>query len=83
MSQKFWCIDESSYHTKDIKRSCPEAGIVISRTDNLSIPSNYFDVAVTSQMLHEVKLFGSKNEMEKVLKEIYCVLVEKRKILAS
>lgn len=71
---EIWCVDESPYRVKDIKRVCPEAKIIISKADNLELSSNYFDVAVTSQMLHEVKLFGQENDLKKVLKEIYRIL---------
>ncbi|UCB53323.1 MAG: methyltransferase domain-containing protein, partial [Candidatus Zixiibacteriota bacterium] len=60
----------------DVKRSCPKAKMVICRADKLALPDKYFDAAVTSQMLHEVKLFGEEGELAKVLLEIRRILAK-------
>jgi len=73
---EIWGVDESSDMLKDIKEICPKAKVVICRADKLDLPDQYFDVAVTSQMLHEVKLFGQESETEKVLHEIHRILVD-------
>jgi len=73
---ELWGVDESSDMLKDIKQICPKAKVVICRADKLDLPDQYFDVAVTSQMLHEVKLFGQECETEKVLHEIHRILVD-------
>lgn len=73
---EIWGVDESSDMLKDIKEICPKAKVVICRADKLDLPNQYFDVAVTSQMLHEVKLFGQESETEKVLHEIHRILVD-------
>jgi ubiquinone/menaquinone biosynthesis C-methylase UbiE len=69
-----WGVDESVEMTKGIKDNCPQAKLVVCRADNLDLPSEYFDIAVTSQMLHEVKLFGTLDELYKSLSEIRRVL---------
>jgi len=73
---ELWGVDESPDRVKDIKQACPKANVVICRADRLKLPDRYFDVAVTSQMLHEVKLFGEKSELQKVLHEIQRILVD-------
>ena len=55
---ELWGVDESPDRIEDVKRSCPKAKMVICRADKLTLPDRHFDAAVTSQMLHEVKLFG-------------------------
>ena len=71
---ELWGVDESPDRIEDVKRSCPKAKMVICRADRLKLPDRYFDAAVTSQMLHEVKLFGEEGELRKVLQEIERVL---------
>jgi ubiquinone/menaquinone biosynthesis C-methylase UbiE len=73
---ELWGVDESPDRIEDVKRSCPKAKMVICRADKLALPDAYFDVAVTSQMLHEVKLFGEEGELAKVLLEIRRILVK-------
>jgi ubiquinone/menaquinone biosynthesis C-methylase UbiE len=76
-----WGVDESPDRLTDIKQACPKANVVICRADRLKLPDQYFDVAVTSQMLHEVKLFGEESELQKVLQEIRRILVDGGKYL--
>jgi len=71
---EIWGVDESPDRLEDTKKICPQARAVISRADRLDLPDGYFDVAVTSQMLHEVKLFGSEAELRTTLYEIRRVL---------
>ncbi len=78
---ELWGVDESPERLKDIKRACPKARVVICRADRMKLPDRYFDVAVTSQMLHEVKLFGKRFELRKVLAEIHRILIEKGRYL--
>ena len=78
---ELWGVDESPERLKDIKRTCPKARVVICRAERMKLPESYFDVAVTSQMLHEVKLFGKGLEIQKVLAEIHRVLLEKGRYL--
>jgi ubiquinone/menaquinone biosynthesis C-methylase UbiE len=73
---ELWGVDESPDRIEDVKRSCPKAKMVICRADRLALPDAYFDAAVTSQMLHEVKLFGETGEVERVLGEIRRILVK-------
>ncbi len=72
---ELWGVDESPDQLKDIKQVCPNANVVICRADKLELTDDYFDVAVTSQMLQEVKLFGEKSELRKVLHEILRILI--------
>lgn len=76
-----WGVDESPDRIKDIKEVCPKAKVVICRADKLALPDEYFDVVVTSQMLHEVKFFGTESELQMVLREIRRILVEGGKYL--
>jgi ubiquinone/menaquinone biosynthesis C-methylase UbiE len=69
-----WGVDESPHRLKDLGEVCPKAKVVMCRADRLDLPDQYFDVAVTSQMLHEVKLFGTDFELQTVLQEIKRIL---------
>jgi SAM-dependent methyltransferase len=71
-----WGVDESPHRLSDTRATCPEARVVQCRADRLALPDDYFDVAVTSQMLHEVKLFGTPGELARVLGEIRRVLAD-------
>lgn len=73
---ELWGVDESPDRLKDIKQACPKANVVICRADRLKLPDRYFDVAVTSQMLHEVKLFGEESQLPRTLSEIRRILVD-------
>jgi ubiquinone/menaquinone biosynthesis C-methylase UbiE len=73
---ELWGVDESPDRVRDIKQACPKAKVVICRADKLKLPDRYFDVAVTSQMLHEVKLFGEESQLQKTLSEIRRILVD-------
>jgi ubiquinone/menaquinone biosynthesis C-methylase UbiE len=79
--EEVWGLDESDQRTSDLKENCPKAKMVISRADNMPLPSDYFDAVVNSQMLHEVKLFGSEGELEKTLAEIHRILKKGGKYL--
>ena len=78
---ELWGVDESPDQIKYVKQACPKAKVVICRADRLELPDDYFDVAVTSQMLHEVKLFGEESELERVLHEIRRILAHGGKYL--
>ncbi|MDY6966623.1 MAG: class I SAM-dependent methyltransferase [Halobacteriota archaeon] len=67
-------VDESPHRIKEIKDNCPGAEIHICKACDLDFPDNDFDVVLTSQMLHETKLFGKKGELKSTLKEIKRVL---------
>jgi Methyltransferase domain len=73
-AEELWAVDESPDRVPDIQRACPKAKMVVCRADCLELPTEYFDIAVTSQMLHEVVLFGRKGELEKTLSEIHRVI---------
>ena len=78
---ELWGVDESPDRVRDIRQACPKANVVICRADKLELPDRYFDVAVTSQMLHEVKLFGEESQLPRTLSEIRRILVDGGKYL--
>jgi len=71
---ELWGVDESPEMIKRIKRNCPKVNVVTCRANNLLLPDSYFDIAITSQMLHEVKLFGEKSDLRTTLLEIRRIL---------
>jgi ubiquinone/menaquinone biosynthesis C-methylase UbiE len=73
---ELWGVDESPDRVRNIKQACPRANVVICRADKLELPDRYFDVAVTSQVLHEVKLFGEEGQLQKTISEIRRILVD-------
>lgn len=73
---ELWGVDESPDRIKDVHQTCPKTNVVICRADSLKLPDRYFDVAVTSQMLHEVKLFGEEGEVAVTLSEIRRILTD-------
>ncbi|TES86597.1 class I SAM-dependent methyltransferase [Candidatus Aerophobetes bacterium] len=78
---ELWGVDESPDRLKYLRSVCPKAKVVICQAHQLKLPDKYFDVAITSQMLHEVKLFGEKSGLQKVLEEIRRVLIKGGKYL--
>jgi len=72
--EEVWAVDESPDRVRDIASACPQAKVVVCRADELRLPDGHFDVAVTSQVLHEVKLFGQPGELARSLREIARVL---------
>jgi len=71
---ELWGVDESPDRIADCRDVCPQARLVQCRADALDLPDDYFDVLLTSQMLHEVKLFSEAGELDRVLAEIRRVL---------
>ena len=65
-----WGVDECADRVVDVRKACPAAKVVVCRADRIDLPDAYFDTAVTSQMLHEAKLFGDEGELEGTLAEI-------------
>ena len=74
--EEVWAVDECPDRVKDLQKACPKAKVVVCRADRLKLPDEYFDTVVTSQMLHEVKLFREKGELTRALSEIRRVLTE-------
>jgi len=68
---ELWGADESPDRTKDVAEVCPGATVVICKANRLALPEAYFDVAVTSQVLHEVKLFGGAEQLSATLRGIH------------
>ncbi len=71
-----WGVDESPDRIRDTEKVCPMAKVVLCRADKLELLDGYFDAVTTTQMLHEVKLFGRRGELEAVLREIFRVLAD-------
>jgi len=72
--EEIWGVEESPQRAEDVKRAAPKAKVVVCNADRLDLPDAYFDVAVTSQTLHEVKVFGGPDELTRALREIRRVL---------
>ncbi len=72
--EEAWGADESEARIRDVRQVCPAARMVICRGEALGLADGRFDVVVTSQMLHEPKLFGREGELERTLGEIQRVL---------
>jgi len=72
---ELWGVDESPDRLRQTQAACPSARPVCCRADRLDLPADHFDVAVVSQVLHEVKLFGTEGELHRVLCGIRRVLV--------
>lgn len=62
-------VDESEEMLGDAARNCPSAELIRAKAEDLEYHEE-FDVVVTSQMLHEVKLFGTAEQMDEVLRAI-------------
>ena len=74
---KTFGIDESLDRLLDAKGNCSNSGLSIAKADKLPFLDKVFDVVLTSQMLHEVKLFGSPPDLISTLFEIRRVLKPK------
>jgi len=68
---ELWGVDESPDRARDVAEVCPGAKVVICKADRLELPGTYFDAAVTSQVLHEVKLFGGTGRLSATLRGIH------------
>jgi len=62
-------VDESEEMLENAARNCPSAELIRAKAEDLEYHEE-FDVVVTSQMLHEVKLFGTAEQMDEVLRAI-------------
>jgi ubiquinone/menaquinone biosynthesis C-methylase UbiE len=71
---ELWGVDESPERVRDVHQACPTAKVVVCRANALDLPDDCFDVAVMSQMLHEVKLFGQPDDLAAALGEVRRVL---------
>ncbi|MHC5039203.1 MAG: class I SAM-dependent methyltransferase [Planctomycetota bacterium] len=67
-------VDESRNRVEAMERAAPEARLVICRADRIGFQNAAFDTLVTSQMLHEVKLFGKPGDLSRVCSEIHRLL---------
>ncbi len=71
---KTFGLDESLDRLLDAKDNCPNSGLSVAKADKLPFLDKTFDIVLTSQMLHEVKLFGSPSDLISTLFEIRRVL---------
>jgi ubiquinone/menaquinone biosynthesis C-methylase UbiE len=73
--REIWAVDESPHRITDVRRECPRARMIVCRANRLALASERFDAVVTSQMLHEVKLFGQPDELNETVSEFGRILV--------
>jgi len=66
-------VDENEERLKDASKNCPGARLISAKAEELEFQEE-FDVVLTSMMLHEVKQFGAKGEVGRVLKVIWNAL---------
>ena len=66
-------VDESPDRIKIAKTNCKEAEFLVAKSDELDY-IEVFDVVLTSQMLHEVKMFGNPEEIVNALAVVYRAL---------
>ena len=66
-------VDESEKMLEEAARNCPSAELIHTMAEDIKFRGE-FDVVVTSQVLHEVKLFGTAEQMDGVLRAIWNAL---------
>jgi len=66
-------VDESADRLRHAAQTCPGAKLIKAKAGELEFKEE-FDVVLTSQMLHEIKMFGTKKEMERILFVIWRAL---------
>ena len=66
-------VDESADRLRHAAQTCPGVKLIKAKAEELEFKEE-FDVVLTSQMLHEVKMFGTKKEMERILFVIWRAL---------
>jgi len=66
-------VDESEEMLGEAARNCPSAELVHSKAEDIEFHEE-FEAVVTSQMLHEVKLFGTAEQMDGVLRAVWNAL---------
>jgi len=66
-------VDENEERLKDASKNCPKAKLIRAKAEELKFHEE-FDVVLTSQMLHEVKQFGTMGEVSKTLKVVWNAL---------
>lgn len=66
-------VDENREMLEKAARNCPSAELVRTKAEDMEFREE-FDVVVTSQMLHEVRQFGTAGQMDRVLRAIWDAL---------
>jgi len=73
-------VDESSDRLSYAAQICEDVELIEAKAEDISFKEE-FDAILTSQMLHEVKMFGTHEEMEGILFKIKRALKPKGKYL--
>jgi ubiquinone/menaquinone biosynthesis C-methylase UbiE len=66
-------VDENEERLKDASKNCPDARLIRAKAEELKFYEE-FDAVLTSMVLHEVKQFGTRGQMGRVLKVIWNAL---------
>lgn len=66
-------VDESADRLRHATQTCPSAEFIKAKAEELEFKEE-FNVVLTSQMLHEIKMFGTKKKMERILFVIWRAL---------
>jgi len=63
-------VDEKVERLENASKNCPVAKLICAKAEELEFQDE-FDVVLTSQMLHEVKQFGTIHQMSEILRAIW------------
>jgi len=63
-------VDEKVERLENASKNCPVAKLICATAEELKFQDE-FDVVLTSQMLHEVKQFGTIHQMSEILRAIW------------
>jgi len=63
-------VDEKVERLENASKNCPVAKLICATAEELEYQDE-FDVVLTSQMLHEVKQFGTIHQMSEILRAIW------------
>jgi 2-polyprenyl-3-methyl-5-hydroxy-6-metoxy-1,4-benzoquinol methylase len=66
-------VDEKEERLADASKNCPAAKFICAKAEELEFHEE-FDVVLISQMLHEVKQFGTSHQMSEILHAIWNAL---------
>lgn len=66
-------VDEKEERLEDASKNCPNTKLIRAKAEELKFHEE-FDVVLTSQMLHEVKQFGTIHQMREILRAIWDAL---------
>ncbi len=66
-------VDENEERLEDASKNCPNAKLICAKAEELRFREE-FDVALTSMMLHEVRQFGTGDQVSRTLRAIWNAL---------